>query len=112
MPSNTDEPYCSACDMTWVVASAHGLMVPLCQIHSGYCMSATRDGRPIILPDGRWRAAHRIYSTIHQHPMWRRRPNVVREGVEPLDSVCSTRSATGRSEEHTSELQSLMRNSY
>src|SRR3546814_11079686 len=79
--------------MTWVVASAHGLMVPLCQIHSGYCMSATRDGRPIILPDGRWRAAHRIYSTIHQHPMWRRRPNVVREGVEPLDSVCSTRSA-------------------
>src|SRR3546814_20957256 len=55
-------------------------------------------------------------STIHQHPMWRRRPNVVREGVEPLDSVCSTRSATGplriRSEEHTSELQSLMRISY
>src|SRR3546814_20292346 len=82
--------------MTWVVASAHGLMVPLCQIHSGYCMSATRDGRPIILPDGRWRAAHRIYSTIHQHPMWRRRPNVVREGVEPLDTVCSTRSATDR----------------
>src|SRR3546814_15670757 len=81
--------------MTWVVASAHGLMVPLCQIHSGYCMSATRDGRPIILPEGRWRAAHRIYSTIHQHPMWRRRPNVVREGEEPLDSVCPTRSATG-----------------
>src|SRR3546814_13121184 len=103
MPSNTDEPYCSACDMTWVVASAHGLMVPLCQIHSGYCMSAPRDGRPILLPDGRWRAAHRIYSTIHQHPMWRRRPNVVREGVEPRSeerrggtecvSTCSSRRA-------------------
>src|SRR3546814_17901786 len=83
--------------MTWVVASAHGLMVPLCQIHSGYCMSATRDGRPIILPDGRWRAAHRIYSTINQHPMWRRRPQVVREGAETLDSGCPTRSAAGPS---------------
>src|SRR3546814_9108039 len=29
--------------MTWVVASAHGFMVPLCQIHSGYCMSVARD---------------------------------------------------------------------
>src|SRR3546814_18834505 len=29
--------------MTWVVASAHGLMVPLCQIHSGYCVSVARD---------------------------------------------------------------------
>src|SRR5690606_9920317 len=29
--------------MTCVVASAHGLMVPLCQIRSGYCMAAARD---------------------------------------------------------------------
>src|SRR3546814_13310941 len=43
MPTNTDEPYCSAVDMTWVITSAHGLMVPLCQIHSGYCMSVARD---------------------------------------------------------------------
>src|SRR5690606_38428637 len=35
------------------------------------------------------------YSTTHQQPMWRRSPNTVREGVEPLARVCSTRSATG-----------------
>src|SRR5690242_1154960 len=96
--------------MTWVVASAQGLIEPLCQIHSGYCMRGVRGvGNGALSHEAAVRrqsttstgsldgagARRAPPSTIHQQSSCLRRANTVRTGVLPRLEVCSSRSPTG-----------------
>src|SRR3546814_3958212 len=65
-----------------------------------------RDGSParIVAPDPRWFALHKLWMSQQLKRNPQKRPKDRAQGLALLDAV--------RSEEHTSELQSLMRISY